>query len=143
MSANRNFSMRVWPESRRGKEICPLIRAVHLLERLLTGDYTVQLLASKCCFLQLALRMSHLMASIKDAKFKVSRKVSKTFLFMCLKRWILRWNTKQTLTTSNLMSWMEAKIYLHHQQISKSTVITLKKMQAVTFVQELSVQIVV
>ena len=61
---------------------------------------------------------------------------------MSLKRRILRRNTKQTLTTNNLMSWMEVKIYLHYQQISKSTVRTLKKMQAVTSAQELSVQIV-
>ena len=46
-------------------------------------------------------------------------------------------NTKQTLTSSKLMSWMEVKIYLHHQQISKSTMRTLKKMQAVTSAQEL------
>ena len=37
---------------------------------------------------------------------------------------------------------MEVKIYLHYQQINKSTVRTLKKMQAVTSAQELSVQIV-
>ena len=61
---------------------------------------------------------------------------------MSLKRRILRRNTKQTLTTNNLMSWMEVKIYLHYQQISKSTVRTLKKTQAVTSAQELSVQIV-
>ena len=40
------------------------------------------------------------------------------------------------------MSWIEVKIYLHYQQISKSTARTLKKMQAVTSAQELSVQIV-
>ena len=39
VSAN-NFSMRVWPEFRRGKEICPLIRATRLLECPLIGDYT-------------------------------------------------------------------------------------------------------
>ena len=33
--------MRVWPEFCRGKEICPLIRAVRLLEYPLIGDYTV------------------------------------------------------------------------------------------------------
>ena len=37
----RNFSMIVWPEFRRGKEICPLIRAVHILQCPLIGDYTV------------------------------------------------------------------------------------------------------
>ena len=40
------------------------------------------------------------------------------------------------------MSWMELKIYLHYQQISKSTVRKLKKMQVVTSVQKLSVRIV-
>ena len=40
------------------------------------------------------------------------------------------------------MSWMEAEIYLHYQQISKSKVRTLKKMRAVTSAQELSVHIV-
>ena len=40
------------------------------------------------------------------------------------------------------MSWMEVKIYLHYQQISKSTVRTLKKVLAVTSAQELSLQIV-
>ena len=33
--------MRVWPEFCRWKEICPLIRAVRLLECPLIGDYTV------------------------------------------------------------------------------------------------------
>ena len=40
------------------------------------------------------------------------------------------------------MSWMEVKIHLHHQQISKSTVRTLSKMQAATSAQELSIRIV-
>ena len=40
------------------------------------------------------------------------------------------------------MSWMELKIYLHYQQISKSTVRKLKKMQVVTSAQKLSVRIV-
>ena len=82
------------------------------------------------------------MASVTDAKFNVHRKISKMFLSMRLKRWISRRNTKQKLTTNNLMSWMEVKIYLHYQQISKSTVRTLKKVLAVTSAQELSLQIV-
>ena len=38
--------MRIWPEFRRGKEICPLIRTVRLLECPLIGDYTVVLIWS-------------------------------------------------------------------------------------------------
>ena len=82
------------------------------------------------------------MAFVTDAKFNVRRKISKMFLSMRLKRWISRRNTKQKLTTNNLMSWMEVKICLHYQQISKSTVRTLKKVLAVTSAQELSLQIV-
>ena len=46
------------------------------------------------------------MASAADAKLNVSRKISKMFLFMHSKRWVLRRSIKPTLTTSNfMMSW--------------------------------------
>ena len=60
---------------------------------------------------------------------------------MRLKRWIWRRNTKQPLTTSNLKSQNKVNIYLY-QQIDKSAVRTLKKLQAATSAQELFVLIV-
>ena len=60
---------------------------------------------------------------------------------MRLKRWIWRRNTKQPLTTSNLKSQNKVNIYLY-QQIDKSAVRTLKKIQAATSAQELFVLIV-
>ena len=60
---------------------------------------------------------------------------------MRLKRWISRRNTKQLLITSNLKSQNKGNIYLY-QQIDKSVVRTLKKIQAATSAQELFVLIV-
>ena len=60
---------------------------------------------------------------------------------MRLKRWISRRNTKQLLITSNLKSQNKGNIYLY-QQIDKSAVRTLKKIQAATSAQELFVLIV-